>query len=97
MRVNVWIRKENEQVWQDMTNKSEWLNEMLVRETTPLKAMPRISKPVTEALKDVETLEPDFTTPRRVLENLPKPTAYCEHGQLKGQCLQKKCKYGRGA
>lgn len=90
MRVNVWIRKENEQAWSELTNKSEWLNE-------------RLSKPSRVFYDETQTIDPkvldSIKIPKspNIITGTTKPgmfdhdTKFCKHDAVLGMC-KKNCK-----
>lgn len=88
-KVSFYLRNEDVEAWKAIDKKTAWVHEHLTTRLFPKTAM----------LKGFSNV-PDGTV---VNLRAPIPPTdfndknYCEHGQLKGQCLQKKCKYGRGA
>lgn len=110
MRANIWIKAENEEKWQALKNKSEFIHQALnmLEETD----MPMYYDPKTKATvdgKDPQTIlktkqDAEKAVRDKIAEDItPKARKklydyaknLCEHGQERGKCLVVGCKYGR--
>lgn len=90
---NIWIRKEDEEKWERIPNKSEFIHIVLNGPTSEMRK-------VTQELADIQAKVPivvNEKTARAIRKNAVdnQPTQVCEHFQSKGSCLQKGCKYSR--
>lgn len=91
MRVNIYIRKENQEAWGKIPDKSNWINALLenssdtsrygkVRDTPAGKFVEVLSEDL-PVLNDVEDV-------RKVAKSLAeeKNFDFCKHGSVKGLC-----------
>lgn len=83
MRVDIYIRKENEEIWEGIPNKSEWINELLYERGEP--SFSGVKKPT-------QAYESDF-------EKAPVKVNMCKNGHLiptgRDKCTWKGCKYAK--
>lgn len=94
-RYNIYIRKENEDKWAAIPDKSNWINVLLANsgDTSRYGAKRDIAG---ETFVDVLTEVPDpIKTPaeaKKVVGKLSKPQGYCEHGYSYNMCKFAKCR-----
>ena len=74
---NIWIRKENEEAWESIQEKSEWLNDILSGLGSEA---PKPKNFVSQAKVDKST------------KTSLRDYGLCEHGAGPRLCLQKKCR-----
>lgn len=80
MRVNIYIRKEDEEKWLSIPNKAEWLHSKLAdTPSTPTKQLPDGSTAIVIP----------FEKNNRLAE--PKTVEQCPHGYGKGFCKKEEC------
>lgn len=77
MRVNIYIRKENEEMW-NSTSKSLWVNTRL--EEMREKKKPFTKKPVAEP----NVAKPEFK--QEYSSNNEDTIEFCKHDAVKGMC-----------
>jgi hypothetical protein len=102
MSMNIYITSENQQYIRRYAEDEKGTMSGLVNRLLadyfktggkhPAVSAPNVA-PVFESQNKVTQDEIRKQVAPRVV-NVPA-TSFCEHGQLKGQCLAKKCKYGR--
>ena len=84
MRVNVYIRKENEQAWNELKDKSGSVNAMLTRDP------PRTATSTTTIMPDVPVVKDSVAKAKKNFE-------FCKNGhpipEGKSKCMGKVCKY----
>lgn len=83
MRVNIYIRKEDEEAWELVEDKPEWIH-------NNLRGQKLSGVKVTEVIKKVD----DIKIPDHVYQAFDKT---CKNGHIIGKfgkCLEKGCKYG---
>lgn len=86
---NIWIRRDNYEKWENIPDKSNWLNTLLENSQDTSEYGAVKDTPVGKMTTVLSETVPPITTG----DKLPK--SLCEHGQVKGQCFQKGCKFGR--
>lgn len=98
----IYIRKDDIDKWDAIESKPEWLHEQLNHIEGNLYSNEGIAA-IGEQFYNLGTKSPIFngagfvqirTNGRSVPETLKQD--YCEHYQLKGTCMVKGCKYGKG-
>lgn len=104
-RVNIYIRKEDEEKWGAIENKPEWLHDNLNKHEPDVYFLsPKVAKEHPELVAEFDklaTLVDDSTETVKVgklfrtnYEGTDKEEV-CEHYQTKGECLVKGCKYNK--
>lgn len=106
-KATIWIREENKQVWENLNDKSDWINYHLTEKRTAGEAFDDkfrqaaksgvIAQP--KPIVSVNQLPAQDNTKWKTMavdrNQAVSKANYCEHGQTKGACLWKGCKYGR--
>lgn len=102
--VNIWIRKEDVDNWNSIDNKADWLHFHLhkgVKVITnnsdgsgKIENLTKEPKDNWEGSNSAEIFKMDPVIPNNIRAPKPVPTNECEHGQSKGNCLWKGCKFG---
>jgi hypothetical protein len=89
MRVNVYIRKENEKKWLKIADKSAWVNGLLNPSENPRPDLPTLT--IKAMGRDVDIIHPD------TIAIMASNKVTCKiHGiplDDRGRCMQKGCKY----
>jgi SH3-like domain-containing protein len=76
MRANIYIRKDNEARWNDIPNKSAWVNE-------------RLDQTQRSAVYSTKTRQTKTLPPTDLLDRAK--VDLCPHGYAKGLCKIEKC------
>lgn len=83
MRVNVYIRKKNEPLWESLEDKSDWVNRMLGENVFLREVEAEFPKEVAVYEKAEPGSGDAVATVTRV--------STCKHGSAKGNCKHKEC------
>lgn len=88
MRTHIWIRKENEAKWEEIMDKSEWINERL----SVTVVSDRLAKEIRKGKNPIPIQEGDMTELKAPVNDIAVARAVsqlpgvCKHGAAKGFC-----------